>query len=466
MKRACAMGLVTAVALAWQANPALADGAKPADKPWRIAGQLDVPKWLDLGASQRTRYEHLVNQFRAGSTGDAGALVMRTRMWLEATTSRLFGKLELQDSRAFASDETPLNTGIVNAASILQAHVGLRLRHLVSPGDTAKLKLGRMTIDMGSRRFVARNGYRNTTNGFTGVDATWTSASKHTVRGFAVLPVSRLPSTADEIRDNNIEIDEENTDTLFWAMFYRSPASLHGASLEAFAYGLHERDGVVGTSRNRQLYTPGVRLLRKPKPGTVDAHVEAAVQLGSTRASSAGGDTTDLDHLAFFVHSEVGITLRTPWKPRVAVQHDFASGDADANDDKSGRFDTLFGGRRFDLGPTGIYGPFARSNINSPGLRVQVEPHPRISGFAVYRMYWLASATDSWTTSGVRDANGNSGKFLGHHAELRVRWNIVPKNLRIEVGAAHFIRGRFATDAPDTRNEPATLLYTQLIVWL
>ena len=45
---------------------------------------------------------------------------------------------------------------------------------------------------------------------------------------------------------------------------------------------------------------------------------------------------------------------------------------------ENNRFDTLYGARRFDFGPTSIYGPFIRSNLNSPALRLFFKPEKTI----------------------------------------------------------------------------------------
>jgi len=373
--------------------------------------------------------------------------------------------VELEDSRAFATDNTPLETSSVDALELLQAYAGIKRKGLLGSGDSLELQLGRMTMDVGSRRLVARNHYRNTLNAFTGLDATWTSKSKYVVRGFAVLPVTRRPSDAESIKDNAVKFDKENTDALLSGVFLAAPKLAAGATLELYALGMFERDGDVA-SRNRRLVTAGARAVRKKALGELDFELEAMAQLGTSRASKAADDTTDLDHRAFFVHAQVGRTLRAPWKPRLIAQYDYASGDSDPNDGENNRFDTLFGARRWDLGPTGIYGAFARSNLNTPGLRVQVKPTRRASAFLAYRLYWLASATDAWTTSGLRDTTGASGKFLGHQVEARVRFSVLPKNLRFELGAAHLIRGRFATAATGARADPATLVYAQVVGWI
>jgi len=48
----------------------------------------------------------------------------------------------------------------------------------------------------------------------------------------------------------------------------------------------------------------------------------------------------------------------------------------------------------------------------------------------------------------MQDPTGASGAYLGTMPEVAVRFDAIPGNLTLEAGAAYFIKGRFATDAP------------------
>lgn len=433
----------------------------PEETPWRLGAALGTPSWLRLGLDHQARFEQLENDFRAKAEGDAMGLMFRTFATAEARGEHLFGGIELEDARAFITDQTPANTTLANPIEVLQAHVGIHAKDVVQPGDAFEARAGRITIDLGTRRLIARNRFRNTINGFTGVDVKWASPGQHVVRSFVAVPVSRLPSDDAAIRDNTLDLDEENTDAVVWAAAYGSPTLVAGTRFDAFVVGFHERDGELAT-RNRQLFTADVHWYRKPARGQVDFDVEVMPQVGRARATAAADDSGPLDHRAFSTHAEVGINPATSWKPRVALLHDYASGDRDPGDGALGRFDPLFGARRFDFGPTGIYGPFARSNLNTPGLRASASPMRSLDVTATYRLCWLASGRDAWTTANATDPAGESGTFLGEHVDLQVVWNVRPRNLALEAGAAYLRRGRFARTAPETRDAPASYLYTQL----
>jgi len=157
---------------------------------------------------------------------------------------------------------------------------------------------------------------------------------------------------------------------------------------------------------------------------------------------------------AWFLHAEAGYRWNAAWKPRLSVEYDFASGDRPGGD--YGRFDTLFGFRRGEFAPSGLYAAIGRANINAPGLRLEVEPGAGWDAFAGWRPMWLASDTDSFSTTGVRDAAGASGDFAGNQFEARIRYWIIPQRLRAETNLVFLRKGRFLKDAPNAPNRDDT----------
>jgi len=143
------------------------------------------------------------------------------------------------------------------------------------------------------------------------------------------------------------------------------------------------------------------------------------------------------------VHLEGGYAFDTPIHPTVLVQYDYASGDKDPNDTTIQRFNTLFGARRFDFGPTGIYGPISRSNIDTPGLRLTLAPKSRWQSMVAYRWLFLAEARDQWVGSGWSDPTGKSGRTIGKQLESSFTWTAIPNRLSVEPGFAYLELGRF-----------------------
>ena len=75
-----------------------------------------------------------------------------------------------------------------------------------------------------------------------------------------------------------------------------------------------------------------------------------------------------------------------------------------------------------------------RSNLISPGVRLEVTPSPRWDAFVTYRPLFLASATDSFATTGVRDRTGRSGNFAGQQIETRLRYWAIPDAMLLDTG--------------------------------
>lgn len=130
-----------------------------------------------------------------------------------------------------------------------------------------------------------------------------------------------------------------------------------------------------------------MRFYIKPARAEFDFQVETIGQFGTARASTAAKDSRNLNHTAWYQHADVVYTIAMPWSPRLAFVYDYASGDQNPNDNKNQRFDTLFGARRFEFGPTGIYGAFSRANINTPGFRINVSPRSDVQASLSHRVF-------------------------------------------------------------------------------
>lgn len=426
-------------------------------KPWRLQSAAGLPDWLRISGEARLRYETLHDQFRAGAgLGDHEDLwLLRTSVLTEVVQDPLTVAVELLDSRAYGVDDTtPVDTTLVNAIDLLQTNAAVDLGKLGS--GTHRLLVGRETINLGSRRLVARNQFRNTINAFTGVDWEW-STKERTVRAFWTMPVRRRPADFASLEDNEPEFDDQDLDVQFFGL-HAGLAVGERTNFEAYLFVLDETGS--GT-RHRELFTPGLRLVRAAKAGDFDHDLESAVQFGDSRAATSAV-SPDLDHRAWMAHASIGYTFDAPWRPNVRLAYDHASGDSDPNDGDNGRFDTLFGARRFDFGPTDLWGAFARSNIRSPELRLTLRPSEDTEVMVAWRDVHLAAERDTWTTAGVRDASGASGDHVGQQLEARLRYDLVPRSVRLEGGAAFLFAESFLDRAPNGSGRDASYGYFEV----
>jgi len=417
---------------------------------YNVHDALGLPGWLNFSIEHRTRYEVLDGQFRAGASGGDQQIPMQTCVFLEANFEPFRIGAEFLDAREYGADDgSTLNNTHVNEADFLQIYGAWSDEDVLESGLGMEVKAGRQTLNLGSRRLVARNVFRNTINAFTGVNVRLRDdAGKWQLRVFATQPVNRLPNDQADLLDGVHDFDEEEYRTYFSGLFFEVPNLIWGINGEAYLFHLHEEDRPSGATTNRRLFTPGVRFFRAPAKGRWDMQVETIAQVGESRATTGRNDTRDLSHEAWYQHASFGYTFNMPWSPRFVAQYDYATGDENPNDGKNQRFDTLYGARRFEFGPTGIFGVFARSNINSPGYRLFVNPRSDVSAFVSHRMFWLASDKDQWTPARLQDRTGRSGDFIGHLVEVSARWDAT-SNVSFESGWARLIKGEFAKDAPN-----------------
>ncbi len=434
-------------------------------RSWKLEHAMDMPDGLHLSVSHRSRYESLDGQYRArvnGLPGNGGdqALVLRTLIHARAELNYFTIGAEMEDSRIELADSgtatasSKLTTTIANPLELLQAYIEVPLDNLLVEGSHSVIRGGRITMDAGSRRLVARNRFRNTLNAFTGLDWQWRLADK-TFRAFYTLPVQRR--VAGNILNNHARFDSEDSAVRFWGLYYRQPLFSTAVKGETFLFGLNENDSQGRATKNRELYTFGFRLWQSPSVNQFDYQLETVYQLGKSRVSTKS--TTPLDHWAYFHHAELGYSFNALGTPRLIAQFDYASGDDNPNDGQNNRFDTLYGARRFDFGPTSTYGAFARSNLISPGLRLKLKPVSSLKTMFALRGFWRESTADSWTTAGI---NGSQA-YIGTQLEARLRWQAIPKNLSVEGGVAHLFAGDLMTQAG---KGDATFVYSQITISL
>jgi hypothetical protein len=408
---------------------------------------------VTIDASVRARAEAIDGQFRPGLPASDSFLSFRTTVAARLEIGALTVGGEVIDARGYGQhDVSSPRSSEVNALEPTQAYIAYRLTDSVALGDTATVTLGRFSIDIGSSRLVGRADFLNGAQSYLGAMAEWRSKGQDRVIVFWTHPFAPLPYDAAGIQDNRFELDRVGGNVTFFGAS-ASVARLFGkVGGEFYGYRLAEQDRPTHPTRNRRLATFGLRLRQAPAKGAFDFEAEGAIQRGEVRATAAASDLRDLDVRAGFFHAEAGWTFAKGWVPRVSVMADYASGDG-PDSRTYGRFDTLYGGRRADFGPLSLYGPVGRANLVSPGLRVEAKPSKRLDMMAAVRGLWLTERTDTFASTGVRDASGASGRYAGMQVEVRARRWLIPDRLRLEAGGAYLAKGRFLASAP---NAPRT----------
>ena len=418
-----------------------------AQKPFTLHDFLDAPDGLKIAGTARLRQEALQGQFRPGFEEDDVLTSLRTMLLMEWRHGawRIGG--ELYDSRSWNTDDTgPLTTGEVNTLEPVQAFVGWESHEGFGKGSLASLQAGRFVLNLGSRRLVAADDYRNTTNGYTGLRADFSRPDVGSVTLYYVLPQERLPSDLQSLRDMDVRLDDESSAQKLWGVL-AAKSGLPGRLTAELGYvGFDESDRPDRPSRDRLLSSFSGRVMRDAAPGKWDFELEYIHQSGSNSTGLAAS-APRADAAAHFVHADVGRSFTGNWRARLSMEYDIATGDGTAPG--NARFDTLFGMRRADLGPAGIYAALGRTNIETVGLRLEIAPSSRFDAFATYHALWAEDATDSFSTTGIRDASGASGRFAGHQIDTRLRYWLTPQQLRAEFNGTWLIKEGLTRDAPN-----------------
>lgn len=405
---------------------------------------------LAISGAMRLRYEAIEGQARAGFNSSDELVNLRTNVLAEYRRGNLRAGVEIYDSRVWGGNSgSPISTNEVNAFEPVQAYLAADLPGALGSGTRLTLTAGRMMLNLGSRRLVAADDYRNTTNGYTGLRADIAAPQGWKAVLIYTLPQSRRPDDDAGVAQARVRLDRESWDQVLWGGQATRGNAWGRASVELTYFHLGERDGIGRPTRDRSLDTFGGRIVAEPLAGAWDYEIEALYQTGRISTSMAPGAAQQMVS-ASFAHADLGYSFAGDWAPRLAMEFDYASGDRPGG--RYGRFDTLFGMRRADLAPSGLYNAIARTNLMTTGLRVEAAPSTRLDGFATYRAMWLAAREDAFSSTNVRDSSGQSGRFAGHQMEARLRYWIIPARLRFEFDGVLLAKGRFLREAP---NAPA-----------
>ena len=403
--------------------------------PRYLSAALNTPEWLDVAFANRFRREGFDYPFKADQKGSTWDWGQRTRFRTTAKWKQFRAEFELQGANSGEDSETDVvGSSTFNAANVQQLFVSMTLPNVLSSGLRTDLHFGRINLDIGSRRIVARSRFGNTSQAFDGIHWRLAKTNEWFIRAFF----------------SEIVFNEDNTDRLalftnpnhlFWGLSAEN-RQFSWARAQLYYYGTDSKK--LGDILSRTHSTIGLRVYAPPKSGQFDFDTESVIQFGKFDGR---------DHSAHFHHISFGYTFPFLWSPRILTMYDYASGTKNPNGEKNHTFDGLFGARRFELSPTSLFGPFFRSNISSPGVRLQLHPLGIFDVNLKYRAWFLAQSKDAWVQSGLQDPTGDSGKFLGQDVEVRLQWHPTP-NTTIDAGYEHFFKGSYIKDQTGVPGNP------------
>jgi hypothetical protein len=129
-------------------------------------------------------------------------------------------------------------------------------------------------------------------------------------------------------------------------------------------------------------------------------------------------------------------------RPRVFLEYNRASGDANTRDGRQGTFDPLFPSSHDKYGLVDLFGSSNIIHVR-PGFQYTLRPGVRIS--VAYGKLWLSDARDGLYAGGkvvARSINGAAGSDVGQEADVQVLWT-VSGAAQLNVGYGRLFAGEF-----------------------
>lgn len=388
------------------------------------AGEGGIAFSLD----QRLRGEWRENNFDFDDSADAltddAWLLSRTRLGVEWTpASWLRVAVQGQDTREFLSAR-PNVLGQLGAEGDDSFDLRQGYVEIGDPKHGLSAKLGRQTLIYGDKRLISSGEWGNASRAFDAARLHF-EQPKWWLDAFAA-SVVRF-SDGEFNRSDWLDESDALNQTLSGLYFSTTAIAIQATDL----YALHLRDD-AGTG----FVTLGARMKGDPaKLGGWEYATEMAVQLG---------DLKDKNLTAFAGHWDLGYNwLRSPWRPRLALEYSFASGDSNAADGDAGTFQNLFPTNHLNYGYMDL---FAWQNLHNPAVHFSVQPHERVKLAADFHAFWLANTNDSWYRASIistaRPITPSAGGYAGCEIDFTVQWKAL-KHLDVQAGYSRFFAGDY-----------------------
>jgi hypothetical protein len=406
-------------------SPAVA--VEPVLTPARAADELK------FNFQARVRAELRENVFDFDDSRDAATddtwLLQRIRIGLEWQPAPWWRvTLQGQDVREFFSDR-PDVPGVLGAEG--DDAFDLRLAALeIGRPDRLSLKLGRQVLSYGDERLIGPLEWLNFSRTFDAARLHW-QQERWWLDLFAASAV-RIHESEFNVSDFIDSADHRNQ-CLSGIYFSTTLIPRHTADL--YLLHLHEETRTGGTD----FATLGTRWRHDPLPEAPwDYTVEIAAQ---------AGQVVGQDLRAFASHLEAGYNWLThPWKPRLACEYSYGSGDGNPADGELHTFQNLY---PTNHPPYGLMDTFSWQNMHNLALRLSAQPHARVKATLDLHAFWLDDTADAWYrangTTTVRPRTPGARSYAGSEADFTVSAKI-SDHLQTLLGYSHFFAGSYLDD--------------------
>jgi len=296
-------------------------------------------------------------------------------------------------------------------------------------GNTFELRAGRQELVFGEQRLVGHVSWLNTARSFDAVRA----AYRH--KNFRI---DAFAASVVNIREG--EFNKRADGNNFHGAYGSFTSLVPRATVEPYVFWrlAPGQRSEAGTTAKLDSKTIGLRFVGK-LPANLDYGVEMATQTGSL-----GSD----DVQAWGGHWVAGYTFAKPAsKPRLFLEYNFATGDANATDQKREGFDQLY---PTPHDKTGLADQVGWKNIHHLRGGLELKPTTKLSLSTSYHSWWLANIHDGlYSVSGAvvaRVADGSAGRHVGQELDVQAGYPLSPQ-IQIAPGYSHIFPGTFLNNA-------------------
>ena len=391
-----------------------------------------LPEWLRLNMEYRVRVEGFEGGGFRLNNEDEYEL---SRLRMNATVRPLsWMKFQFQGQDSWSPNRNQQPHG-----PPLEDRMDLRVGFL-ELGDMEKGKVavraGRQSITMGEGRLIGDPNYSNTGRTFDAVRATLRDPALGLRADLFAASVVKLQAGAFDRSEPG-----DNLHGIYGGLEKLVPKAV----VEPYLYwrvGPRQR-AETGPLGVLDFWVNGLRWVGK-LPHNHDYNIELISEHGSLGP--------DVIH-AWAAHGLIGRTFpKGPWKPRVFVEYNFASGDRNPSDGVRGTFDQLYPAAHDKLGFADQIG---WRNIHHGRLTGELKPVKKLAVSTGYHQYWLASPKDGLyatnSSLAVRAPSGNTAKHVGQEIDVTGVYTI-NKMFVVGAGFARLFPGEFLKKATEGRS--------------
>ncbi|MEO1080076.1 MAG: alginate export family protein [Pseudomonadota bacterium] len=383
--------------------------------------ELTDSMYLSFGGGIRERLNYYQNDLFGLTTNNDGNLLL-SRLLVHGDlhlneNARLFVELGGHYTREDGIAPGPFDEDEVD---VTQAFVDL------SASNTT-VRLGRQEMSLGSTRLVGVRDGPNVRRAFDGVriDSSWKAVD---LRLFALQEVRVLDGSWD---------NESNAGEELWGAYGSLESSI--SRFDIYYLGLNRDAASYAQGRaDETRHSFGVRAYGQR--GAWDWDYEAIYQ---------GGSFGDADIRAWTAATVTGFSLdELPWKPRLALSANIASGDDDLEDGTLGTFNPLYPNLMY-FEEAAILAPQNFTNLEP---EITVYPSDRLSISFDWDFFWRLEREDAVYVRGLRPLTGTQGtseRFVTHVPSLSIDYEI-NRYLAVNLSYSRFFAGDVIDDAGGT----------------